>query len=404
MKNLKKIFILLIIFISFIAINTVKADMSAPELRPYEVVVTNPSGIDYYNYKGEVAGHLNKDDKVYVIYEYDGKYTLGVKTTKYGFESQESIGTVSSLDGFSLIDAEVDPTTLGDDNRIIKTEDARKALVYTSDGVDVLRGPSETYEKVGHLKKDTTLAYKYRTDSYIYIEYDNIKGWINILKGKVLIENDVQYIFREDYDTKCGIIPKNSITTPIYKTDQWEHKALFTINNCSVLLDTFRDDTIIDIYPVQQRVKKDVTLYKYADSNSEVVTTIPNGTEITLLAGGDFMAGTESVRYIKYNDVTGWALDDDSAFEWINTNEEKEPEKIEDTIKIEDIELPKKPEVEEPMAVEMPRSNFSLVVFIILCAFGASVLVATAIVVIILINKSSKSKKEEPKETKKYKK
>ena len=113
MKKLKKIFILLIVFISFIAINSVKADMSAPELRPYEVVVTNPSGIDYYNYKGEVAGHLNKDDKVYVIYEYDGKYTLGVKTTKYGFETQDSIGTVSTLDGFSLVDAEVDPTTLG---------------------------------------------------------------------------------------------------------------------------------------------------------------------------------------------------------------------------------------------------------------------------------------------------
>ena len=400
---MKKIFIFLIIFISFLAVNItpVKADMSAPELRPYEVVVTTSNGIDYYNYKGEVAGHLNKDDKVFVIYEYDGKYTLGVETVKYGIHTHESLGTVSSLDGFALVEDSVDPTLGLEDSSIRKADKDLKALVYTSDGVDVYKGPSDVYEKVGHLQKDTALTYKYSTDSYIYVEYGNVKGWINILKGKVLIENDVQYIFKSDYDTKCGIIPKNSITTPTYKTDMWQHETLFEYNGCTVLLKSFRDDTILDIYPLENTVNKDITLYKYADSSSEVVTTIPSGEKVTVLAGGDFMSGTESVRYIKYNDLVGWSLDNEDAFSWMSDTEEKEPEKVEDTIKIEDIELPeKKPTVVEPMVT---KSKLGLTTLIVLCAFGGIILVVTAIVIIVLVNKTKPAPVEKTEDTKEEK-
>ena len=396
MKMLKRIILFLILFASVIAIEVVYADMSAPELRPYEVVVTDTNGLDYYNYKGEVAGHLNKGDTVLVIYEYDGKYTLGKKVTKYGFETNESIGSVNTLDGFSLVENEVDPTKYLEDSSITKLEEPKKALVYSSEGIDVYKGPSETYEKVGHINKDTVLTYKYLTDSYIYVINGDVKGWIKVLKGKVLLENNTQYIFRTDVDTKCGIIPKNSITTPTFKTDMWEHKTLFEYNNCTVLLNSFRDKDVLDIYPIQNTVTKEITLYKYADSTTDIVGTVPADTEVTVLAGGDFMSGTEGVRYIKYNDLVGWSLDDDSVFEWKNTNEEKEPETVEDTIKIEDIELPGVNN--NGGSVVMPRSNMGLIIFILLCVLGTTILVATAIVIIVLVNRTKK--KEVTKEQK----
>lgn len=388
---MKKILLtILIVFMSFISVNVAYADMSAPEMREFEVVVTNSNGIDYTDYKGDVAGHLNIGDKVFVIYEYDGKYTLGVKTTKYGFETNDTIGYVTSLNGFKLVETEVDPELNVEDKKITKYDEPKKALVYATDGVDVYKGPSDAYEKVGHIKKDTALTYKYAIDGFglthIYVTYGDIKGWIEILKGKVLIENDTQYIFRNDVDTKCGIIPKNSITTPKYKTDMWKHETLFEYNDCKVLLNSFRDDQIIDIYPISKKVTKEVTLYKEADSSSEVVGTIPVDSEITLLAGGDFMAGTENIRYIKYGEIVGWSTDSDDSFENIvtPTEEPKEPV-VEDTIKIEDIEIPAK-EVNNPPQ----KKSIGLNIFVILCACGVGLLVITGIVVIILVNKLGK--------------
>lgn len=85
MKIFRRIILFLLIIISVLWIEVAHADMSAPELREIEVVVINPDGINYNDYKGEVAGHLNKDDTVLIMYEYNGKYTLGsVEKTMYG--------------------------------------------------------------------------------------------------------------------------------------------------------------------------------------------------------------------------------------------------------------------------------------------------------------------------------
>ena len=386
---MKKIIAILVVFISFITINVVHADMSAPEMRAFEVEVTAESGVDYYKWDGSVAGHLNKGDKVYVIYEYNGTYTLGVDTVKYGMTTKESIGDVNSLEGFAITEEEVKPDV--EDDRIVKYDNAKKALVYATDGVDIYKGPSDAYKKVGHIKKGTELTYKYAIQdidiTYIYVDYEGTKGWVEILNGKVLIQNETQYIFRIDIDTECGTIPKNSITTPTYRTDKWEHKTQFEYNNCNVLIDSFRDSDILDVYVSTQKVLKDITLYKDADSSSEVVATIPSGTEVTILAGGDFISGTESVRYIKYNDVYGWALDGEDYFEWTGSTSEEE-KVLTDTIKVEEKKPAEKPE--KPSVKKGIDANTLLV----LCAFGVGILVITALVIIILINRKKKAKTE----------
>lgn len=401
MKIIKRIILFLAIIISVLWIEAVHADMSAPEIREFGIVVVNPNGVDYYDYKGNVEGHLNKDEMVIVLYEYDGKYTIGsTEVSSYG--QHEILGYIYNLDDFSIVTEEVDPTKLEDDKTITKYDTPQLARVYSEDGVDMYAGPSSVYKKVGHIKNGTLLTYKYSTQgTHIYVEYDSVKGWIEILKGKVLIQNNTQYIFSKDISTECGTIPRNSITTPTYKTDRWTHKTIFEYNGCEFIYDTFRDDYVYSFYTFSGTTTKEVKLYEYADSTSNVVATIPSGSEIMVLASKDSLGADEYVYYIKYEDKTGWFIGTENFYNYNNAVEEEEQPVIDDTIEIEE------PKVDEVLPNNNNNSTvikkIGLVELIILCSMGGILLVITAVVIIILINKTKKNKEivvEEPKKEK----
>lgn len=391
MKIIKRIILFLAIVLSvlWIEITHVHADMSAPELRQFEVVVTNPDGVDYYDYKNAVAGHLNKDEKAVVMYEYDGKYTIG-SYTKNSYGNHEQIGYVYSLDDFNLVQEEVDPTKTTEG--IIKLEKPAKARVYSEDGVDIYAGPSTVYKKVGHIKNNEILTYKYIIDGIsgmtnIYIDYNGVKGWVEILKGKVLIENDSQYIFANELKTDCGTIERNSVITPNFKTDNWTHKVLIEYNGCETLINSFRDDDIYYVYQSGRVTSKEESLYKYADSSSEVLDIIPSGSEITSMGCNDFPIVEQNICYVKYGDVTGWIIDDEYFYDNNAPASDDEPVEIEDTIEQEEVIIPNS-------QVDI-KPSMSLAELIVLCSMGGVLLVITAIVVIILINKSKKNKGKE---------
>jgi hypothetical protein len=394
MKIIRRIILFLAIIISVLWIEAVYADMGAPEMREVEAVVINPAGTDYYDYNGTVKGHLDKDDVVFIVYEYDGKYTIGIKKDSgFGYEYTETIGDVTSLDDFSIVQDEIDPTT-STDNSITKYDKSQKARVNAEEGVDIYTGPSSIYKKVGHIKNGTLLTYKYSSyGTYIYVEYDGVKGWVSILNGKVLIQNDVQYIFKTDVVTECGTIPKNSITTPIYRTDMWTHKALFEYNGCEFMHNTMRDNEIISFYPYDKVLLKEVSVYEYADVASTVLVTVPAGERITLLAMEDSTMRDIYYGYVEYNGVRGWIVDPGDIIDWNTPGTEPENLIIEDTIKIEEVEEPKVDEDITPMVTK----KFGITTFILLCAFGVSLLVITALVIIILVNRSKAAKKEEVK-------
>lgn len=394
MKILKRIILFLAIIISVLWIEAVYADMSAPELREFEIVVINPDGVDYYDYNGGVKGHLNKDDIVLVIYEYDGKYTIGVKETNQYSTYSKSLGEIKSLDDFSIVQEEIDPTQLADDPTITTYDMPQKAKINAEEGVDIYAGPSTVYKKVGHIKNGASVLYKYSTfGTHIYVEYDGVKGWVSILKGKVLVQNDMQYIFKNDVVTECGTIPKNSITTPKYKTDRWTHKALFEYNGCEFMHNTMKDLEVISFYPYNRVLVKDVNLYEYANVTSTVLATIPAGTRVTTLAVMDEGLNATYYAYTDYNGLRGWIVGSSEYFDRTIPGEEPEGLEIEDTIKIED---PIK--VDEDIA-PMVTNKMGLNTFILLCAFGVSLLVITALVIIILVNRSKAAKKEEVKTT-----
>ena len=384
MKIIRRIILFLAIILSVLWIEAAHADMSAPELRQFEVVVINPDGVDYYDYKEVLAGHLNKDDIAVIMYEYNGEYTLGSsESDKYG--NHEILGYVKSLDGFSIVQDEVDPTKITDDNTIIKYETAQKARVTNADGVDMYAGPSSVYEKVGHIDDKTTLTYKYSTEgTHIYVEYNGKKGWVEILSGKVLVQNEAQYIFKDDITTECGTIPRNTITTPTYRTDKWTHESVFEYNGCEFVYNTFRDEKVFSIYSYTEKTIVDLPLYEYADSTSTLLGTVPAGTQLTVLASKDTFGDQEYVIYAKYNDIKGWAVGSGEIFDYSTFTESNE--KVEDSIKpTEEPETPAEPQVDV-------KKGISLQELIILCSMGGVLLVITAIVIVILINKTKANK------------
>lgn len=384
MKIIRRIILFLAIVLSVLWIEAAHADMSAPELRQFEVVVINPDGVDYYDYKEVLAGHLNKDDIAVIMYEYNGEYTLGSsESDKYG--NHEILGYVKSLDGFSIVQDEVDPTKITDDNTIIKYETAQKARVNNADGVDMYAGPSSVYEKVGHIDDKTTLTYKYSTEgTHIYVEYKGKKGWIEILSGKVLVQNEAQYIFKDDITTECGTIPRNTITTPTYRTDKWTHESVFEYNGCEFIYNTFRDEKVFSMYSYTEKTIVDLPLYEYADSTSTLLGTVPAGTELTVLASKDTIGDQEYVIYAKYNDIKGWAVGSGEIFDYSTFAESNE--KVEDSIKpTEEPKTPAEPKVDV-------KKGISLQELIILCSMGGVLLIVTAVAVVILINKTKNNK------------
>ena len=85
MKKFLKLFVLLLLVIPF----SVYADMGAPEIKPYEVIVTNPNGIDYYDNINDlnVKGHLNYNDKVTIEYESSTSVQISMGESYYYLKS-----------------------------------------------------------------------------------------------------------------------------------------------------------------------------------------------------------------------------------------------------------------------------------------------------------------------------
>lgn len=394
MKFIKKLFILLILCVPCIA----KADMGAPMLREFEIVVVNPEGIDYdaNDYNEEATGHLNKDDVVVVISEYDNQYDIGLKNSDGTYSI---LGQIRSLDGFSIVQEEVDPT---ETTKGIKKFDSKKqALVYNEKGVSVYSGPSKVYKYLGSIKKGIKLEYQYAIDgegglTYIYVDYKGLKGWVEILNKNVLIENEIQYIFRVDVESECGTIPKNTILTPEYATDKWSKSALFEYNGCKTLLDVFKSDDIFPLYLGKGKSKVDLSMYDDSDK-SNLIMTIPAGSDFTYYTGSDSQMGIVDVHYVEYNGKRGWIFNTYDDFE-IEYGDKVEYAKLDEAKKKEvKKEEPKKEEKKE----EKKLFNLNKNEFVAVCVAGGVILSLTALAIILLINKKKKTKKNKVEEEKK---
>ena len=377
MKKFLKLFVLLILVIPF----SVYADMGAPEIKPYEVIVTNPNGIDYYDNINDlnVKGHLNYNDKVTIEYESRNSVQISIGESYY---------YLKSVDGLVAVKDNVTPEELG--TEVNKLDSKKKALVYKTGGVDILAGPGLGYKKVGHLDKGTVVEYGYDTGYstvFIYVETSEGNGWLSALESSVLLEDESMYIFSEDYKDTCGTIPKNTIIKSNYKTDQWSQSTLFKYEGCEMLIKTFREKNPVKIVPLNGKVNTELKVYSEASTSSNVVGTIPaNSSVVSYGMADDFDYYTGEVTtytyYVKYNDIKGWifATADEAEFSYQDPAEN-------------DLEVtytPKEDATTNEVTVteDTNKSNkMSANTIVIICVIAGLSLAVIALGIIVLTNK-----------------
>ena len=385
MKKLKYL-----LFVLFLIPGMVKADMGAPDVRPYDMVVTNPDGIDYYETEVSTtpSGHLNKDEKFTVTYEYSGNYSITISGKNGSY-------VIKSSEGTALVQDKLDPKTASDDH-IKKYSTPQEAIIYGNDGVDMLKGPASTYDKVGHLNKGIKVTYKYSdTDlTHIYVEHNGKEGWVNILDSKVLIRERQDFITKKDYKILGTTIPKNTVVKSEYKSDAWSSKVLVEYNGVKDLVETRGNFDLVAVYKEDVKSKTELKVYESANKEGNEVITIPSGSEFLLIASSyEELGSDEGNLYVEYEGKRGWVkvynYDD------YEVDEDKE---IDNPNILEEVEEPKKeePKKEEPKKEEKKNKkkqsaeDYTLTYVIV----GISVAII-AIGAIIILNKKSKKKKVE---------
>ena len=387
---------ILLIFVLFMPI-IAYADMGAPMIKPYEMVVVSGDGIDYYDYQGNVKGHLNKDDKFTVQYEYDGGYDIKIANSETTFELKNLTGTM-------LIQDELKPENFVKDEfsgvSMSKVSSKNKALVYAKDGVDVRKGPSTVYDKVGHLDKDVVIKYTYKLDgggtTHIYVNSNGVKGWIDILDAKVLLETTDKYIAFKDVNLSCITVPKNTTLTGKYESDPWSHKVLVEYGSCTDLYYYFRGrDGLINMYEANYRSKDSLDIYEYYDNDGKLLGTIPNDTKFKVMASVDNPGDEYQFLYVKYNNKEGWIKTSYTKFEFIN-NEEGNEDTHNDSLPNND----KENEITESNDSNKVQDNTPYDMTLMYVVIGV-VVALMALVTILLVNRKKKSNEEVVKTEKK---
>jgi len=355
----------------------VKADMGAPTIKPYDMVVTSPDGKDCIIENNTI--HMNKDDVFTVKYEYNNNYTI---------EYNNKTCTLKSLEGSVLVSDELDPKTTvenSDDTTITyirKLSQKEKAIVYSNDGADVKKGPANIYDTVAHLDKGKIFEYTYYIIgggiTHVYIEDGNIKGWVEILNTKVLIEGTTKYIAKTDVKLSCATIPQNTIITPKYTADAWSRKVLVEYEGCTELVSNVYSD-IVGIYERKMHSKKELVVYEYFNNEGKELTRIPNDTDFTEMANATTQGDEESKLYISYEGINGWVKLKYDEYEFV---EDIEKEEITQEVQEEEIIT---------IGEEKEKNVTDYAVKYVIIGFCIMI---TAVIIIILINRK-KNKSEE---------
>lgn len=397
MKKLLKILLLIVLIIPVIA----KADMGAPEIIQYTAIVVKEGGVDYYSYSEgglKVGGHLDKDTTVNVQFESirDGETYL------YSCKDDNNCFFVKSTDVLPKEEGLVSP----DQNPVYKLSEPNEFLVVV-DEVDVREGPSAAYKSLGTLKKGYKGTYKYQLSSHIYVEENGLKGWVEMIDKQVLTKSKTKYIAKYNLKTECGTIPENTIVDSPWTTTMWDGVSIISYHGCDTYVNTFKSSALYSLTDDStQETFATGKIYETARME-KTLTTVPEGATITLLASYDGVGGP-STRYVEYNGVKGWFIED-KYYDDIKANlPANEP--IEEKTSDPPVEIPKETPTEQPTETptEQPTETtgetkkddskeskgLDTLTIVLMCVIGALAIALAAVITIVLVNKKKKAKPE----------
>ncbi|MBR6133679.1 MAG: SH3 domain-containing protein [Bacilli bacterium] len=413
---MKKIVKSLLLFILLLIPYIVKADMGMPMSREYDVVVTNPNGIDYYDYNLIKIGHYDTNTILTIEFEstINGTVYLNVKNN-----DGKNINVKAS--DVMLKEEEVTPKSEG----VTKIR-KRKVLVGDKD-LEIRKGPSIVYEEIGKVPANTELTVEYvvldeftNIKIYCYVEYKGTKGWIYTIgknayySSKDDIEDEYpsigdmgdEALVVKTVKTSCGTLEPGTIIKEYWYTDMYGNSSiLYEKGDCKDNIATMKTGNVAllgqDGYKGKITQKTDL----YDLPKGKKIATLESGTEIVQYSYFfPYEEEDNTYYYVEANNQKGWvAVPLDSKVNVIDLTEElvKVPEK-----EVEE-EPEEKKEDKKEKDKETKESSMDSKTIIIICVVAGVSLALGALVTLLLVNKKGKKEnkvekatKEEKKETK----
>lgn len=161
----KKVFYSFMILIAFILVsNFCYADYGVPMIIEYDAKIINTNGANTSDYFGEPTGVIPYGTVVHVLYENHGK----------AFISQNNDNVGINLEDIKPVSNEVD---------ISKANSGEMEMYVYKEGAYLYNGPSIAYGKIEdeiEIPKGTIVKIEASTESWGYVEYNGVKGWVYI--------------------------------------------------------------------------------------------------------------------------------------------------------------------------------------------------------------------------------
>lgn len=189
---MKKIYLIILSLLMLIIPTIIKADMAAPTLTTYKMIVTNPNGIKIDEkltipYGTEVYAqtpHILQGTKYFIIIYNEKSYNVKI----------EDLQLVSN----SLDDKEF-------------SKNNTKKYIY-KEGAYLYKGPSTLFEKVDgniEIPIGTIVNSSYEDDLWCYVTYNGINGWLHNKSGGASLDKNI-------VDAVLDINDKNSYYIKYY--------------------------------------------------------------------------------------------------------------------------------------------------------------------------------------------
>ncbi len=326
----KKIISSVVLFIVLIILGTnlAFADMGSPIIEPYKAYVSNLNGAKYYNFGEnkrrvtieEVAGTLEYNTEISVSYEYE------VNNVTYAQIRVNEKEYIIKTDDFS-IDAPYD--------KEIDSNNKFKVKIVAEEGVEIYDGPAYGYSKKGIVIPFGTelvgcWANLSEETPWIYVSYENTKGYICTLEAKVAYEEEKNiynptklYTFDKckfyknkhsiwkEQKGEIGEIPANTVVDEFLTTDPWSENYYITYNGVSGFISKYGIAGNEVTFSRLSIPKDEITLYRIASKSSEVSYKGPLTEEekkSLIVLYKEYNIKASGWYYIKCRDKRGWIL------------------------------------------------------------------------------------------------
>ncbi len=403
---MKKIVYLFSLLLMIIPIG-VFADMGAPSVNYKAIVVTDNAPYYRSDEKRTKAGTLKAGTEIEVIMELEDYVIFDYKDDSF----EISLKDIKAKKNFNMDD-------------YIDKNKTHKGKVLDKNGVDLYEGPGEAFEKVGDkvpFEAEVTIYSvndKFNDevgsgDSWIYIKYNDVSGWVDSIGGSVgqCLDNDIylpaktnvlKFEEKEGYElgeqpTKViGSIPANTTISykNIFMLDEWS-KGLYYVEYNDIkgyVIYSSYDDKIesSDILFIPNEGYKleilndKVKLYDSRPKTEEegkyktVSKADFEGVKVKYLDGSYLYVENDKVKgWIEYTLDLDYAKEDKIDTYFVDGERKEEPEPT---------------PVEEPK-VEPKKEEDKDLNTTIICVAAGVVICITALTTIVLVNKKRKAKK-----------